>query len=69
MVDGSAPDDELETARVAMVEALRDSQLRELPILLLVTHQDAEKTHPKSANEVNEMLVRYIDTVRLSEIH
>ena len=52
MVDGSAPDEELSTAREALLGALNDNQLADLPILILVTHQDAEKNHPKSAKEV-----------------
>jgi len=50
MVDGTTNEQELETARVAMFDALKDPQLCDLPILLLVTHQDMENA--RSASEV-----------------
>lgn len=55
MVNGSFREEELEDARVAMVDALNDPQLQGLPILLLVTHQDVETA--KSATEVGEFLL------------
>ncbi|XP_067936640.1 ADP-ribosylation factor-like protein 15 [Watersipora subatra] len=55
VVDGAGEASELETARAALVEAMDDPQLSGLPILLLVTHQDVERTHPKSANEMSEL--------------
>lgn len=53
MVDGTTNEQELETARVAMFDALKDPQLCDLPILLLVTHQDMENA--RSASEVAEL--------------
>lgn len=51
MVDGTTNVIELETARQAMINALSDSQLCFLPVLLLVTHQDKENC--RSPEEVS----------------